>query len=179
MGQIADYYGPDQNDRELQKYLDEMEVAEAQARVDEHNRLHHQQMIDALTTPRVSQNFVLMLGQDDVWYNKDGVGIPLKAIDARYARNICNFLLERALPIHNAMVAFFLSTPGPTPGSIASDDFDDAFAEVLQLSPGDLVKQSELYQALEKIAGGPKEKVDFNTVDLSKVPDIGFEYDDV
>lgn len=67
--------------------------------------------------------------------------------------NIQNWLVVRAVAFQNALVASFMSDPGPH-GGAAQDAIEAAFTEALESDPVDLVMQSELYRALEKISTG-------------------------
>lgn len=152
MGDMADYYGTDRMIDDIWAEVDRIEAAETQARIEEHERMHNLRSINALTSPRVSQSLINTLGQADTWVNIHGESIPLSSIDARYASNIKAWLLRRAGAIKNGLCYWFLTAPEPG-GDAASDAFDHEFQHVIDAKPEELVKESELYRALDRIGG--------------------------
>jgi len=142
MGEISEMNRLDDDLRELDEYLQN------------ERRARQIERADAATGMKVSYERNSLLYQDEIWIDREGNKIPLSKIDARYAGNIMHWLLQRARLFKNRAEYMFITDPGPH-GDMAQLDMERAFGELLEQTPEEYIKDSELYKALDLIVRGP------------------------
>lgn len=114
------------------------------------------------------------LVQTEVWYNKQGVPIPLQTMDRRYRLNVLNWIWTHAERIAETVLFHYLFLPGPR-----DEDALDAFEremEWLELDPIAYLAETPLVRALlgddlARVSTGPEPVAELLPIDASDVID--------